>query len=279
MYENCTYFKYEYHPSDVLVVCFSHVNYPEGKFAFANAIAHMECKKIFVNCRDNSWYQQGIPGLGETIEDSALSLKKIISDICPKKTIFVGMSMGGYGAILFGLMTQADIILSFTSELMLGGSRTRSFKENRCRVYHPVFSNLAPLIYKNNRTLMFMIYGEEDLVDLSLLWPISQKIIDKKQLHFFLSMGGHQCTLNLNLPLMLKVLIKDGWLSEGLIDPDRIRKYTYLIEEFYLYNVIENALSNLNYHLVLDVLSKNSEITESRHFLKKIRDDINFNPS
>lgn len=260
--------------SDVLIVAFSHVGYPEGKFAFTNAFANLHCNKLFLNCPGNSWYQNGIPGFGDSVEAAAMQLKLHIAELGVRRTIFVGMSMGGYGALLFGLLVGADIILAFTAEVQIGSERGRSFVENRIRFFDPVYQNLSYLINENTKSQLFLIYGEGDLLDLSLLWPISSKIVERKRLQFFMVEGGHQCTLNLNVPLIVGCLIKEGWIGPGNISDKLVRNYSFNHLEFELYRVIEVLSAQKEGLRILSLVSKHPALVSSRHNLAKIRDSL-----
>lgn len=256
--------------SSTLVVAFSHVGYPEGKFAFSNAISHIKCKKLFLNCPGNSWYQCGIPGVGQSISSAADRIKLFIDSLRVDRVIFVGMSMGGYAAILFGLLCKAKIILSFTAEIMVGLSGGRSVKENRVQFYDPRFSNLASLIYANESSHIFLVYGEDDLIDLSLLWPISYQILDGRRVHFFLSEGGHQCTLDLNLPLILNSLILDGWLGARSIHPSRIRDYAFSVQEFFAYSAIRDLIDKSDSCAALELIDS-LPFLKDRHNMASLR--------
>lgn len=258
--------------SDLLLVAFSHVGYPSGKFAFTNAFSHIKCNKLFINCPGNSWYQAGIPGLGDNIYSSARALHEIISSMKMRRTVFVGMSMGGYAALLYGLLTETNIILSFTAEIMIGEKNTRSISENNIKIFDPFYSNLSSLIFKNKNTQIFSIYGEQDLIDLSLLWPLTQVILKKEKLNLFMMEGGHQCTLKLNVPNIVQQLLVNGWLGPNNIDPVQIRDYEFSELEFSLYRSIKKLIDEENYKELNELLFRHHEIVTERPLLKIIKE-------
>ena len=238
-----SFFEFVDNPSDILVVAFSHVGYPIGKFAFSNAISNLECKKLYLNCVGNSWYQTGVPGLGDSIDEVADHLKVIIRNLNPSRVVFLGMSMGGYAALVFGILCGASLILAFTAELVLGMNHLRSFKENSIKQYDQKYVDISDLINSNTKSTIFLIYGELDLVDLSGLFNIRHAILERKKVQFFLCKGGHQCTLQLNLPLILNELLKNGWLSAGLIDPNLVLDYVLSEREFAIYRSLQDFLN------------------------------------
>jgi pimeloyl-ACP methyl ester carboxylesterase len=61
----------------------------------------------------NSWYHRGVPGLGHDVEAVTVSLRALIDAIQPSKVIAIGQSMGGYAAIMYGMLLGADRIVAF----------------------------------------------------------------------------------------------------------------------------------------------------------------------
>ena len=195
--------------TDELILIFSHLNYPAGKFAMSNAMAGETASKLYINCSENSWYQVGIPGYTENISDTIKFLKEIISEINPSKTISFGMSMGGYAAILFGIKLKLDYILAFTSELTLGSKLQRSFYLNNLKTYDPDYKDISRLIVENEDTTIYLFYGAYDIIDLEGLYSIRSGI-DNPKFNINLVSGDHKATLRFNIPLMVTEILKNG---------------------------------------------------------------------
>ncbi|WP_406698815.1 hypothetical protein V5E97_08000 [Singulisphaera sp. Ch08] len=78
----------------------------------------------------NAWYHRGVPGLGAHVDEVAATLRSLIRSIGPSEVITIGQSMGGYAAIMFGMLLATDRIVAFgplshlnPSEAILYGDR------------------------------------------------------------------------------------------------------------------------------------------------------------
>lgn len=67
--------------------------------------------KIFIIEGHGNWYHSGIGTITTDIESTCSYLNKYIENY--DKVIFIGISMGGYGAILFGSMLKVTKVISF----------------------------------------------------------------------------------------------------------------------------------------------------------------------
>lgn len=107
--------------------------------------------KIF--CRDEKvqWYNFGITGLTKDINDTLDFLHQKISKY--KKVIFIGSSMGGYAAILFGSILNVDTIIAFRPQTFLN-KVLDNFDKN--------FEDVKPYI---NNTTQYYIYGDSNIID------------------------------------------------------------------------------------------------------------------
>jgi len=108
------------HPGEMLCITFGFVDWERRPdFAFFGRLKKLEAmsgaplNKVLLRDPANAWYQRGLPGLGADIDAVAARLGEAIAAIAPKKTVFIGQSMGAYGAIMFGALLQVDTILAF----------------------------------------------------------------------------------------------------------------------------------------------------------------------
>jgi pimeloyl-ACP methyl ester carboxylesterase len=76
-------------------------------------------KRLFVRDPDRVWYQHGIPGFGKTVDEVAASLRLIIDEQDVERLVMIGSSAGGYAALAFGALLEADLVLSFSPQTML----------------------------------------------------------------------------------------------------------------------------------------------------------------
>ena len=108
------------HPGETLCVTFGFVNWERRPdFDFHGRLKKLETtsgepiNKVLLRDPANAWYQRGLPGVGADIDAVAARLGELIAAVAPKKTVFIGQSMGAYAAIMFGALLDVDVILAF----------------------------------------------------------------------------------------------------------------------------------------------------------------------
>jgi pimeloyl-ACP methyl ester carboxylesterase len=69
--------------------------------------------RIHLRDRSLSWYLHGLPGLGSNLLRTLDALASQVRALAPTRVLTLGQSMGGYGAILYGLALGADRIVAF----------------------------------------------------------------------------------------------------------------------------------------------------------------------
>jgi pimeloyl-ACP methyl ester carboxylesterase len=88
-------------------------------FEFFKATGDIPVKRLFVRDIHQSWYQRGIPGDGSTIDETAHALAELISRHGVRRLVTAGSSAGGYAALVFGTLLEADTVLSFGPQTVL----------------------------------------------------------------------------------------------------------------------------------------------------------------
>lgn len=95
---------------------------------------------------DQCCYHKGIKGLSTNIDDTVEYLKQKIGNRY-KKVIFIGLSGGGYGAILFGSLLNVDHVITFFPLTQLVKNRPE---------YESRYKDLLPHI---NNTTQYHLFG------------------------------------------------------------------------------------------------------------------------
>jgi len=101
---------------DTLIVSFAGHDHMFGmipRFIFVNFFEkHFSNvdRHFYIDTRTCS-YHKGIPGISNTIDETAAYLKTTIAPY--KRVIFLGVSSGGYAAILFGSLLGVSTVLAF----------------------------------------------------------------------------------------------------------------------------------------------------------------------
>jgi pimeloyl-ACP methyl ester carboxylesterase len=85
-------------------------------FEFFSLTAEMPVKRLFVRDLRQAWYHRGTPGLGSTISAVGTSLKQLIACQRVDRLVTVGSSAGGYAALVFGTLLDADRVLCFAPQ-------------------------------------------------------------------------------------------------------------------------------------------------------------------
>jgi hypothetical protein len=174
---------------------------------------------VFVNCKGNAWYQLGINDEFDSIDKCTQLFRRLIDHFTPRQSLAVGMSMGGYAATVFGLLLQLDYVTAFTPEVILDLPHCRSVTLNNVRRFDFKYISLQHLLAANSHTIVNAIYGAYDLIDLSLLWPLSH-ILERAEgkLRVTFCNDGHQVPLSLDVRNLVK-----STFSVGCLEPRDIR--------------------------------------------------------
>jgi len=149
--------------SDKLIIFFSGTDKQNGRFDWYRVGQEVDANVMLVNNGRNEWYQNGIPDLGNSVDESVTSIKTIMEKLNLKEVFTCGVSMGGYGAVLFASKLECNCLaFGFDSLLKIEGSRSLDRMPKDIKLIYP---DLVPII--KNSTAFFNIYaGEIDTLDL-----------------------------------------------------------------------------------------------------------------
>jgi pimeloyl-ACP methyl ester carboxylesterase len=107
-------------PSSTMLVIFAAMGTrPPPPFHFFQVTAGMPAKRLFARDPKRVWYHRGVPGFGDSIDAVAGSLRTIIEQQGPERVIALGSSAGGFAALVFGTLLEADLVLCFAPQTML----------------------------------------------------------------------------------------------------------------------------------------------------------------
>ena len=148
-----------------LIICFGGMALQFGlipPFEFLKYLSSLYTNKfdlIFYIDHHQCWYHKGIKNITNNIDETTLYLNNIIKDVNYEKIIFMGVSAGGYAAILFGsLCDNVDHVISFTPQTIL----EKPINLN--------YSNLKNIINKNTK---YILYGDIKIKDINHCHHIS----------------------------------------------------------------------------------------------------------
>jgi hypothetical protein len=111
--------------SDVLLIAFAGLRGRMGipAFEFMKMTEAYGVKRLFLRDQQRCWYHRGIPDFGSSIDEVADRLCEHIAEQKIQRVVTVGNSLGGYAALLFGWLLNADVAVAFAPTTVVGMRR------------------------------------------------------------------------------------------------------------------------------------------------------------
>ncbi|MFK3820482.1 hypothetical protein ACI2KG_28470 [Pseudomonas sp. NPDC089407] len=163
------YYKVQKKDAEKTIVVFSSIHTTPGRFRFERQLADVNVNAIFLNCPNNSWYLQGVPGLGDSLSATRDALKQLIKSTFPDSKIYaLGSSMGASGLIALTAGLDIENSFAFCPEIDLFGkySFSSNYYKGPVTAHRNLWSELADSKNLN------IFYGEECESDLNQLCSI-----------------------------------------------------------------------------------------------------------
>lgn len=107
--------------------------------------------KLFLKDEKVLWYNFGITGISENVEETVLYLKEYIKEY--ENVVFIGASMGGYAALLYGSILNVKTVIAF---------RPQTFLDKVLPDYSSEYCDVKKFI---NNTTQYYVYGDSSLED------------------------------------------------------------------------------------------------------------------
>ena len=158
--------------SDTLVVIFSgmatQLSMPPAEFM--RTFLSKNISVIFIKDFWQCWYQKGLLGISNNIQDTVTYLRQELSEISYKKLVFIGTSAGGYASLLFGNLLNADNVLCFSPQTNIQRKVFNRFKSQDSRLkdidFNCPYLDLNQTFKLHDYSGKINIYfGEHNLVD------------------------------------------------------------------------------------------------------------------
>lgn len=148
--------------SDRAIVAFTGWGERPGRFGFYGLAKFFpEWNRILVRDPSQNWYNTGLPGVGETVDEIADRIRGMVGELGVKRTIAIGSSMGGYAAILFGCKIGADRAIALVPQTLLHPDLPIS-PPAEVSLQVP---DLRPVVRDAPETGIDLIAGRDDLSD------------------------------------------------------------------------------------------------------------------
>lgn len=141
-------------------------------FEFRNTVSDVAAHKLFLRDPSGLWYLGGLPSIG----DSADAVAAYVRDHCArhgaKRVVTVGNSSGGYAALLFGILIDADEVHAFAPKTRLVLPEDFHDQEKLRLIHHHMGKDHPYLDIKRlladgrgARTMLHIHYPNGDTVD------------------------------------------------------------------------------------------------------------------
>jgi hypothetical protein len=158
--------------SDTLWMVFSHVDIPKGKFGQRHIMKHLDGCKLFINCADNSWYQQGISATINSLE-KLLEALVATAEMVPHCKV-LGHSMGAYMSLIMQHLAPVEFAFVISPEPVLMVPHSRSAL-NGVRPQRGWLDLVRRFRHSTRPAPGFTFYGAYDPIDAYYLAKFEQQ--------------------------------------------------------------------------------------------------------
>lgn len=162
-------------PEAGVVVCFTGRGDEGEAWSPFDFLANEQDRELNVlHVRDvyRRWFQCGVPGLGNDVNEVAESLKRMLAPYKGRRLITIGHGVGGYGAILFGLLIGAQRIIAMGPQTFIDPNLRAATNDQRWATHvdriepaRMVHGDLLPLLKQNKGTLVSIFYVRRNGLD------------------------------------------------------------------------------------------------------------------
>ncbi len=116
-------------PCERLVIAFTGISHALGAipFDFHRSMGTLECAALFVRDLERRWYQYDEASIARLVQQ----IRSAIELSGARRITFLGNSMGGYGALYFGSLLNADAIIAFVPQTAIDPRVTQALGDDR----------------------------------------------------------------------------------------------------------------------------------------------------
>lgn len=145
-------------------------------FEFFKSLDNLDCDKIYMRDFYQAWYQKGVDENISSIEEIRNYLENIIASNKYKNVCFIGNSMGGYAALLFGNLLNINRVICFAPQTFIDTDNRSEHNDTRwteqlIAVYdNPAkkteYFDIKDVLKKNQcRTQFTIFYSPQSILD------------------------------------------------------------------------------------------------------------------
>lgn len=189
-------------------------------FEFMGLTREWPVKRIYVRDLARSWYHAGFPGISDGPDNNAAYLKSVIGPAGVDRLTLVGNSMGGYGAMLYGMLLDASEVHAFAPHTTIATASEGWFEDQVLGLervhadYTDKYFDLKDhLLAYRGRCVFHIHYSESDPVDTSHARRV--EAADCVRLHRY-GVGNHNLVKDLRLNGELEAILAGAL---GIVHP------------------------------------------------------------
>ena len=190
--------------SQVMLVCFSarHMT-ARCRYHFIDLLSDFPAKKLFIRDLQDVWYNQGLPGITQDVESTAIYLKNIIKQQNVNKIVFIGASSGGYAALIYGHLLAVNEIHAFGAQTKIPNNAAEI---ELLKNIQPKYFNLAKIYQANpNPSNCHLYFDTKFPPDVEHAYRLQD--IENVELHGYCAGVGHKIAMWLKHQEMLKPIL------------------------------------------------------------------------
>ena len=233
---------------------------------------------LFIADKQNLWYLNGVLSLGNTFDNTLSFMSSIIKEHNIKIIFTVGGSMGGFAAMLYGSLLNANYVLATGVDYCVNAPGTYSKKmKTSVKIDEQTdksYWDLIPYLNKNSKTIYNIIVGSLSAIDSysakKLMNASSQVLV------YTLPDCAHSVPVGLLQKNCISVVFDSYFtnktienkcdLISGLVHPGEV------LEEWYKQNFLGKKYNSSFY---LEMLEKYPESGFTNFLVSKVYDRVN----
>lgn len=216
-----------------LLVAFSSLNVKEGNFEFKTQFEALQGARLYLNCPDNSYYLNGVPGLSSDLKTLGDAIKSYAAEHGVTHIDMIASGMGTFAALALAGDVGAKRVFGF-SPVIQGGHELSPMKKFVSDIPTD-YQDLTDSIKAASDTEFYLFCSEAEVFDLYQALPL----LDAGNVHYR-SISGTEPGLMKNIRgtdafLRLLRTIVQGDLSTSIFLPNQgtILRNPDLISEIY----------------------------------------------
>ena len=158
----------------MLVIAFGGLGRRMGMpvFEFLGQIRDVSASVVLCRDKRRAWYHRGIRDVGDGIDDLTRVLAGLRERSEARRVVTVGTSAGGYAALLFGCLLEADVAVAFAPQTFINPEARREHGEKRWGKHiqslttrgamDDRYADLGPVLARGNAKTRYEIHHSSD---------------------------------------------------------------------------------------------------------------------